>query len=162
MKPCWPVYTFKNCLQHDSGLYTGDTFAIPSAVFSCFERKTRDQSQRVPLYGLGGSIFLECISSNLDSRFNRWLDSGFQPAYRAPLPLREKSEWGSGCAHRLPDFKEQGSGFHKPAKIFWIRKSGLPYTEAITFISQPCLFSIRNIVVNLPKGCPPKALKNLL
>ena len=76
-----------------------------------------------------------------------------------PLFPSGKTGVGRGCAHRLPDFKAQDSGFHKPAKISWIPKSGLPYTGAITFISQPCLFLIWKIVVNLPEGCPPKALK---
>ena len=163
MKPCWPVHTFKNCLQHDSGLYTGETFAIPSAVFSCFVRNTRDQSQRVPCRALGDQSFWNVSPVTWTPNFNRWPWFRILACLQNPPPLRKNRSGGAGggCAHWLPDFKAQDSGFHKPAKISWIPKSGLPYTGAITFISQPCLFLIWNIVVNLPKGSPPKALKNL-
>ena len=72
----------------------------------------------------------------------------------APPPLRKNRSEG-----RVRVWT-QDPGFYKQAKISGIRELGLPYTEAITFTSQPCLFLIWNIVVNLQPRPQGFSLKN--
>ena len=142
MKPCWPDHTFKN-------------------YFVFWAKHTRLVSAS-PL--LGDQSVWNVSPVTWPPNFNRWPWFRILACVQKPPPLRKNRSGLRGRGtHRLPDFKALlDSGFPKAAKIFWIPESGLPYTGAITFISQPCLFLIWNIVVNFPKGCPPKALKDLL
>ena len=152
MKPCWPVHTFKNCLQHDSGQNTGETFQVRFFVF--WAKYTPLASQWVPFYGLGDQSFWN-VSPEI---WTPDLIVGLIPDFSLctdPLFPSGKIGVGRGVCTKATGFQRIGFRISQAGKNFL--DSGI----GITLHRGDHLHITTMSIFNL-KHCPPEALKNLL